>query len=130
MPELDALQGTGEATHAADVREAGVRGASGVRGAPTRRSRGALPLTVVAAGLAVRRVSVPPPDVVFVKGLIEASEGLAGVFAEQGGELLLAAPPEREAELCELLADLEEELRARAASISISQDPEPRRAGP
>ena len=106
MPEHDALQGRGEAPrggHAADVR----RGSS--------RSRAALPLDVVSAGLAVHRVSVPPEDVVFVKGLIEASEGLAGVFAEQGGELLLAAPHEREAELCELLADLEEELRARSA---------------
>jgi hypothetical protein len=60
----------------------------------------------------VRRVSVRSPDAVFVKGLVEASEGLAGVFAERGGELLLAAPREREAELIELLADLEAELGA------------------
>ena len=86
---------------------------------------GALPLTVVAAGLAVRRVSVAPVDVVFVKGLIEASEGLAGVFAEQGGELLLATPREREAELCELLADLEEELRARPVVVTMGPQAAP-----
>jgi hypothetical protein len=61
----------------------------------------------------VRQVSVRPPDVVFVKGLVEASDGLAAVFAEQGGELLIAAPPERAAELAELLADLVTELGAR-----------------
>jgi hypothetical protein len=81
--------------------------------APARRAQAALPLATVGAGMLVRRVSVRPPDVVFVKGLVEASEGLAGVFAERGGELLLAAPHEREAELVELLADLEAELGAR-----------------
>ena len=60
----------------------------------------------------VRRLQVRPADVVFVKGVIEASEGLAGVVAEQGGDLLLAAPRERESELAELLADLEAELGA------------------
>jgi hypothetical protein len=81
--------------------------------APSRRARAALPLAAVAEGLTARRVSVRPSDVVFVKGLVEASEGLAGVFAEVGGELLLAVPREREAELEELLADLEAELHAR-----------------
>jgi len=72
-----------------------------------------LPLATVGAGMMVRRVSVHPPDVVFVKGVVEASDGLAAVFAEQGGELLLAAPHERAAELSELLADLETDLGAR-----------------
>jgi hypothetical protein len=58
----------------------------------------------------VRWLRVPPADVVFVKGVVEASDGLAGVFAERGGDLLLAAPPGREGELLELLADLEAEL--------------------
>jgi Domain of unknown function (DUF4911) len=78
----------------------------------SRRAQAALPLATVGAGMLVRRVSVRPPDVVFVKGLVEASDGLAAVFAEQGGELLVAAPPERAAELCELLADLEADLGA------------------
>jgi hypothetical protein len=78
----------------------------------SRRARAALPLPRVSAGMVVRWVSVRPSDVVFVKGIVEASDGLAGVFAERGGELLLAAPHGREAELGELLGDLEAELHA------------------
>jgi hypothetical protein len=59
-----------------------------------------------------RRVTVAPGDVVFVKGIVEASEGLAGVFAERGGELLLAAPAGRAADLAELVRDLEIEVGA------------------
>jgi Domain of unknown function (DUF4911) len=92
---------------------------------PSRRALAALPLEVVGAGMLVRRLRVQPRDVVFVKGLVEASDGLAGVFAEQGGELLLAAPPEREAELAELLADLQEELSGctRFGSTTVGQEP-------
>ena len=79
----------------------------------SRRRQAALPLASVSAGMLVRRLRVPPADVVFVKGVVEASDGLAGVFAERGGDLLLAAPHEREGELLELLADLEAELAAR-----------------
>ena len=82
--------------------------------AVSRRAQAALPLATVGAGMLVRRISVQPSDVVFVKGVVEASDGLAGVFAERGGELLLAAPLEREVELVELIADLEAELRAPA----------------
>jgi len=84
----------------------------------SKRARAALPLEIVSRGMVVRRVSVHPPDVVFVKGLVEASEGLAAVFAERGGDLLLAAPSAREAELHELLADLEADLGARVAEPS------------
>jgi hypothetical protein len=45
-------------------------------------------------------------DVVFFKGVIEASEGLAAVFAEHGGDVLVAAPNGRTAELDGVLADL------------------------
>lgn len=69
--------------------------------------------------MATRAVSVAAPDVVFVKGLVEASDGLASVFAERGGELVLAAPLGREAELDELLADLEAELGARIGEAPI-----------
>lgn len=79
---------------------------------PTPRRKRALPLETVSAGMLVREVSVRPPDVVFVKGLLEASDGLAAVFAERGGELTLVAPQGRDAELEELLADLVVELGA------------------
>lgn len=79
---------------------------------PSRRAQAALPLATVSAGMVVREVSVQASSVVFVKGVVEASDGLAAVFAERGGDLWLATPPGREAELDELLADLEAELGA------------------
>lgn len=77
------------------------------------RRRTALSITTVCTGMLAREVSVRPPDVVFVKGLIEASDGLAAVFAERGGELTIVAPEGRGAELAELLCDLEAEIGAR-----------------
>jgi hypothetical protein len=61
----------------------------------------------------VQEVIVQPSDVVFVKGIIEASDGIAVVFAERGGELTLAAPPGRGDEFSELLMDLERDVGAR-----------------
>jgi len=60
----------------------------------------------------VRRVVVRARDVVFFKGVVEASEGLASVFAEHGGDLVVAAPAGRERELDELLEGLCAELGA------------------
>jgi hypothetical protein len=51
----------------------------------------------------IRRVVLPARQVVFFKGVIEASEGLASVFAEKGGDLTVAAPEGREAEVDALL---------------------------
>jgi hypothetical protein len=62
--------------------------------------------------MVVRRVLVRARDVVFFKGVVEASEGLAAVFAESGGDLQVAAPAARAAELDRLLADLCAELSA------------------
>jgi hypothetical protein len=53
-----------------------------------------------------RRVRVRASDVVLVKGICEASEGLCAMFAEHGGDLVLAAPKSRLRELDELVADL------------------------
>ncbi|HVY46699.1 MAG TPA: DUF4911 domain-containing protein [Minicystis sp.] len=63
-------------------------------------------------GMVARGVDVQPADVVFVKSLLEASEGLASLFAERGGRLVLAAPASRAAELDALLADIRVELGA------------------
>jgi len=62
-------------------------------------------------GLVVRRVILRARDVVFFKGVIEASEGLAAVFAEHGGDLSVATPVGREHELDAVLADLCAELQ-------------------
>ena len=61
-------------------------------------------------GLVSRRLVVRARDVGFLKGIVEAHEGLAVVFAESGGELTLAAAADREAELDALVRDLVAEL--------------------
>jgi hypothetical protein len=66
----------------------------------------------IGEGMVVRRLVLRAPDVVFFKGVIEASEGLAAVHAEKGGDLLVAAPADREAELDALIDSLGRELGA------------------
>jgi len=61
-------------------------------------------------GLIVRRLSVKNEDVVFVKGIFEASEGLCAMFAERGGDLTVVAPVSRAQELDIVLRDLAQEL--------------------
>jgi hypothetical protein len=65
---------------------------------------------LIGEGMVTRRVMAASHQVVFLKGIVEAHEGLAQVFAEKGGDLLLAAPADRKAELDELVADLCREL--------------------
>jgi hypothetical protein len=62
--------------------------------------------------LVERRVTVNARDVVLVKGICEASEGLCAMFAESGGDLVLAAPRSRARELDELVRDLEADFGA------------------
>ncbi len=62
--------------------------------------------------LLVRRLLVQSVDVVFVKGIFEASDGLCSMFAEKGGDLLIAAPHSRRSEVDALLADLVRDLGA------------------
>lgn len=76
-------------------------------------------MKTVCTGMLAREVIVRPPDVVFVKGLIEASDGLAAVFAERGGDLTIVTPEGREAELAELLRDLEVEIGAKVGPITM-----------
>jgi hypothetical protein len=64
----------------------------------------------VGPGMVVRHIIAPSERVVMVKGVLEAHEGLAQVFAERGGELTIAAPADRAAELDEVLDDLCREL--------------------
>ncbi len=87
--------------------------------APIARARAKtpLPIDLMRAGMVARELTVSPPDVVFVKGLIEASEGIGALFAESGGDLTIVAPESRWAEMTELLADLEIEIGARLGPI-------------
>jgi hypothetical protein len=92
---------------AGPVGDAYRRGAAAAGDAPR-------PLSIVeaSAGMLVQDLVVRASDVVFVKGIVEASEGIAVVFAERGGELTLAAPEERRDEFAELLLDLKREVGA------------------
>jgi hypothetical protein len=74
------------------------------------RSRDLQLVELLDDGLIVRRLSVKSEDVVFVKGIFEASEGLCAMFAERGGELTIVAPESRSLELDVLLRDLALEL--------------------
>jgi hypothetical protein len=76
------------------------------------RAKTPLSLDEASAGMVVARVVVRAADVVYLKGILEASEGVAALFSEYGGELTLAAPHERRDELAELLTDLCHELGA------------------
>jgi Domain of unknown function (DUF4911) len=73
--------------------------------------------------LVCRKVLVRDKDVVFVKGIFEASEGLGSLFAERGGELIISAPLSRERELDELLSDLESELHAQVSHLPLPAVP-------
>ncbi len=71
---------------------------------------------LIGPGMVTRKIVIRAKDVVFLKGIVEASEGLAQVFAESGGDLTLAAPADRERELDLLVADLCAELGAMAVA--------------
>jgi hypothetical protein len=67
---------------------------------------------IIGEGMVTRRLVIRSEDVVLLKGIVEAHEGLAQVFGEGGGDLTLAAPADRERELDELVDDLCRELGA------------------
>jgi hypothetical protein len=64
----------------------------------------------IGAGMISRRLVVRAQDVVFVKGIVEAHDGLAHVFAERGGDLVIASVKGREEELSAFVDDLAREL--------------------
>jgi hypothetical protein len=64
------------------------------------------PSDFVSDEIILRKIRVRASDVVVVKGICEASEGLCAMFAEHGGDLVLAAPRSRARDLDELVADL------------------------
>lgn len=80
-----------------------------------RPGQGPLSIDDASRGLVVFRVLVHPRDVVFLKSIIEASDGVASIFATSGGDLSIAAPAERVAELRRILDDLAIEIGARVA---------------
>lgn len=57
-------------------------------------------------GMTVRRVVLRAKDVVFLKGVLEASEGLAAVHALSGGDLSIVCHASRADELDAVLREL------------------------
>jgi hypothetical protein len=75
-----------------------------------------LPFPGLGPGMITRRLIVRSEDVVFVKGVVEASDGIAQVFAESGGDLTIAAPEGRERDLDELVSELCAAVKGQIAS--------------
>ena len=65
---------------------------------------------VLGEGLYERRVSLRAADVVLLRAHLEASEGLAAFFAEEGGEVTLATTASLLDELDRFLADFAAEV--------------------
>lgn len=55
-------------------------------------------------GLHVQTLTVPANEVVYLKALLEAHEGIGAMFAESGGALMLGTTPSMRAELEEFVA--------------------------
>ncbi|MDW8250909.1 MAG: hypothetical protein RMJ98_16565 [Myxococcales bacterium] len=58
----------------------------------------------------MRRITVHPKEVLLVRAHLEAREGLANLFAEQGGDLTLATTSEQLHKLDCFLKDLHDEM--------------------
>lgn len=69
-------------------------------------SRDAAPIAPLGPGMVERRVSLPSPQVVFLKGILEAHDGLAQVYAEKGGDLIICTTEQQAHELDALLQSL------------------------
>ncbi len=91
----------------------------GPRVAETERQQFVMPASEAASGQLSVRVEVDPSDVVFIKGLVEASDGLASVFCDRGGSLVLASPLDRKVELALFLRDLEADVGARVIDRTV-----------
>jgi len=63
--------------------------------------------------LVVRHLECSRVDVVYVKSIVTAYDGLCGMFSDGGHDIRLVAPRGREAELDQLVEDLERELATR-----------------
>lgn len=61
-------------------------------------------------GLVVRSFNCACADVVYVKSIVTAYDGLCALFSDGGGSIKLVAPRGREAELDLLVDDLRQEL--------------------
>lgn len=61
---------------------------------------------VLGEGLITRTLRIADEDVVWLRGVLDGYEGLAMLFGDGTGKIILAAPLDREKELDALLSDL------------------------
>lgn len=64
------------------------------------------------ADLEARRVVLPKEQVVYVRGILEASDGVAILLAVSGGDITIVGSKSRRVELHQILDDLRAELGA------------------
>lgn len=70
-----------------------------------------MPVTpILGEGLCARRIRIRDEDVYWLRGVLEGYDGIASLFGEGTGEVTLAAPADRAAELDALLVDLAREI--------------------
>jgi hypothetical protein len=72
-------------------------------------------------GLVARALHLQDADVVWLRGVLEGYEELASLFGDGSGEVVLACPESRVAELDALLADLSAELGLGLASDGAAE---------
>lgn len=71
--------------------------------------------------LVVRTIVCSRAEIVYVKSIVSAYEGLCGLFSKRGENIKLVAPRGREAELDQLVNDLVNELDARERHREVSE---------
>ena len=64
---------------------------------------------VLGEGLIARTLRIADEDVVWLRGVLDGYEGLAVLFGDGSGTVILATPADRERELDDVLADLQRE---------------------
>lgn len=64
---------------------------------------------VLGEGLVTRKLRIADEDVVWLRGVLDGYEGLAMLFGDGSGTVILAAPADRERELDAVLTDLQSE---------------------
>lgn len=72
-------------------------------------------------GLVVRPFTCSRADVVYVKSIVTAYDGLCALFSGGDGAIRLVAPKGREAELDQLVDDLTQELSAMGSMLGMRE---------
>ena len=75
---------------------------------------------MIGDGMVSRRIVVDASDAQLVKAVVEAHEGVAAIFGQERGVLIVAAPTDREVELDALMIEITALLRARHGRLTAA----------